>query len=56
MLTEQLIDQARIAGYAIEILSRSTRAAIERTQEVSRANRFSETRESTVLRESAEIG
>jgi len=56
ILTEEQIQQVRSAGYTVEILSDLSRAARERTQEVSRANRFSQARRSTELRESAETG
>ncbi len=54
MLTEEQIQRLRSAGYTVEILSDLSRAAKERTQEVSKANRFSEARRSSELRKSAE--
>jgi carboxypeptidase T len=56
MLTEEQIQQVRSAGYTVEILSDLSRAAKERTQEVSKGNRFSEARRSSALRKSAETG
>ncbi len=56
ILTEQQIEQVRSAGYTVEILSDLSEISRERMQEVSRANRFSETRRSSELRESAETG
>jgi murein tripeptide amidase MpaA len=56
ILTEQQIEQVRSAGYIVEILSDLTQVSRERMQDVSRENRFSETRRSSELRESAETG
>jgi murein tripeptide amidase MpaA len=57
MLTEEQIQQVRSAGYTVEILSDLSRAAGERTQEVSKANRFSQARRSSSeLSKSAETG
>jgi murein tripeptide amidase MpaA len=57
ILTEEQIQQVRSAGYIVEILSDLSRAAKDRTQEVSKANRFSQARRSSSeLRESAQTG
>ena len=56
ILTEQQIEQVRSAGYTVEILSDLTQMSRERTQEVSKVNRFIKTKETSELRKSTETG
>ena len=57
ILTEEQIQQVRSTGYIVEILSDLSEAAKDRTQEVSKANRFSQARRSSAeLSKSAETG
>ena len=56
ILTEEQINQVKSAGYVVEILSDLSQASKERTQEVSKTNRFEQTKKASELRESAELG
>src|SRR5881396_3015410 len=56
MLSEEQIEQVESGGYTVEILSDLSQISIERTQEVSRINRFINTKKSSELRESAQTG
>jgi carboxypeptidase T len=53
---EQQREQVRSAGYTVEILSDLSQMSRERMSEVSKANRFVETRRSSELLRSAETG
>ena len=56
ILTEEQINQVKAAGYTVEILSDLSHAGEERTQEVSKTNRFISSKKTSELRESAELG
>jgi carboxypeptidase T len=56
ILSEEQINQVKSAGYTVEVLSDLSQASKERTQEVSKANRFLKTKKASELIRSAELG
>ena len=56
MVSEEQLQQVKSAGYGVEVLSDLSQISRERTQEVSKVNRFSKTKKTSDLRESAETG
>lgn len=56
ILSEEQIKQVKSAGYTVEILSDLSRISKERTQEVSRANRFIKSKKASQLLQAAETG
>jgi carboxypeptidase T len=56
ILTEEQTNQVKSDGYTVEVLSDLSEASKERTQEVSKTNRFLETKKASELVKSAELG
>jgi carboxypeptidase T len=56
ILNEEQIQQVRSAGYTVEILSDISQISKQRTQEVSKVNRFTKTKTASELVESVETG
>jgi carboxypeptidase T len=56
ILSDEQIQQVKSAGYTVEVLSDLSQMSKERTQEVSKVNRFIKTKKTSELRESAETG
>jgi carboxypeptidase T len=56
ILSEEQIQQVKSNGYTVEVLSDLSQMSKERTQEVSKVNRFINTKKTSELRESAETG
>src|SRR5690348_8314497 len=54
--SEEQVQELKFAGYGVEVLSNLSQMSKERTQEVSKLNRFSKTKKTSDLRESAETG
>jgi carboxypeptidase T len=54
--SEEQVQELKSAGYGVEVLSNLSQMSKERIQEVSKLNRFSKTKKTSDLRESAETG